>query len=135
MFIPQANLTSLDPVWTTATVTRNYAFLVYETLYGLDAQLKPAPQMVDGHTIEDDGKRWTMKLREGLAFHDGSPVLARDCVASLKRWMKRDALGQTVADAHRCAGGAGRQDARVPAEETVRRAAVRAREDAAATRR
>ena len=98
VFIPQANLTSLDPVWTTATVTRNYAFLVYETLYGLDAQLKPAPQMVDGHTIEDDGKRWTMKLRDGLAFHDGSPVLARDCVASVKRWMKRDALGQTVAD-------------------------------------
>lgn len=98
IFIPQANLTSLDPVWTTATVTRNYAFLVYETLYGLDAGLKPAPQMVEGHTIEDDGKRWTMKLREGLAFHDGAPVLARDCVASLNRWMKRDALGQTVAD-------------------------------------
>src|SRR5690242_14419526 len=96
VFIPQANLTSLDPVWTTATVTRNYAFLVYETLYGLDADLKPQPGMVDGHTIDDGGKRWTMKLRDGLAFHDGTPVLARDCVASLKRWMKRDALGQTV---------------------------------------
>jgi peptide/nickel transport system substrate-binding protein len=98
VFVPQANLTSLDPVWTTATVTRNYAFLVYETLYCLDAELKPAPGMVDGHTIEDGGKRWTMKLRDGLAFHDGTPVLAKDCIASLKRWMKRDALGQTVAD-------------------------------------
>ena len=57
-----------------------------------------SPQMAEGHTIEDDGKRWTMTLRDGLTFHDGSKVLARDCVASLRRWMKRDALGQTVAD-------------------------------------
>ncbi len=97
VFVPQANLSSLDPIWTTATVTRNYAFLVFETLYGLDANLRPAPQMVEGHRIEDDGKRWTMKLREGLVFHDGSKVTAKDCVTSLQRWMKRDALGQTIA--------------------------------------
>jgi peptide/nickel transport system substrate-binding protein len=98
IFVPQANLTSLDPIWTTATVTRNYAFLVFDTLYGLDAQLKPFPQMAEGHVIDDDGKRWTIKLRDGLVWHDGQKVLARDCVASLNRWMKRDALGQTVAD-------------------------------------
>jgi peptide/nickel transport system substrate-binding protein len=98
IFVPQANLTSLDPVWTTATVTRNYAFLVFETLYGLDAKLNPHPQMAEGHVSEDDGKRWTIRLRDGLMFHDGENVLARDCVASLQRWMKRDAVGQIIAD-------------------------------------
>src|SRR3954449_2926580 len=97
IFVPQANLTSLDPVWTTATVTRNYAFLVFETLYGLDAKLNPHPQMAEGHVTEDDGRRWTIRLRDGLAFHDGDKVLAQDCVASLQRWMKRDAVGQTLA--------------------------------------
>src|SRR6202012_3452330 len=92
----QANLTSLDPIWTTATVTRNYAFLVFETLYGLDAKLEPHPQMAAGHVVEDDGKRWTIKLRDGLVFHDGTPVLARDCVPSLQRWMKRDAVSVTI---------------------------------------
>jgi peptide/nickel transport system substrate-binding protein len=96
IFVPQANLTSLDPIWTTATVTRNYAFLVFETLYGLDARLNPHPQMAAGHVVEDDGKRWTIKLRDGLTFHDGTPVLAQDCVPSLQRWMKRDAVGQIL---------------------------------------
>jgi len=95
IFVPQANLTSLDPVWTTATVTRNFSLMVYETLYGRDQAFNPQPQMVEGHTIDDDGKRWTMKLREGLVFHDGTPVLARDCVASLQRWLKRDAVSET----------------------------------------
>ena len=94
--MPQANLTSLDPVWTTATVTRNFSLMVYETLYGRDQSFNPQPQMVEGHTIDDDGKRWTMKLREGLVFHDGTPVLARDCVASLQRWLKRDAVSETI---------------------------------------
>ena len=97
VFIPQANLTSLDPVWTTATVTRNFAFLVYDTLYGLDAKLNATPQMAAGHVVEDGGKRWTITLRPGLTFHDGSPVLAKDCVASLRRWMKRDGVGNTLA--------------------------------------
>ncbi len=96
VFVPQANLTSLDPIWTTATVTRNYAFMVFDTLFGTDDALRPQPQMAEGHLIEDDGKRWTIKLRDGLMFHDGQPVLARDCVASLRRWMKRDSLGSTI---------------------------------------
>ncbi len=65
IFVPQANLTSLDPVWTTATVTRNFAYLVYDTLYGIDADLQPQPQMAAGHTIDDDGRRWTITLRPG----------------------------------------------------------------------
>jgi peptide/nickel transport system substrate-binding protein len=95
LFVPQSNLTSLDPVWTAATVTRNFAMMVYETLYARDINYTPQPFMVEGHVIEDDGKRWTMRLREGLLFHDGTPVLARDCVASLQRWLKRDP-GATV---------------------------------------
>jgi peptide/nickel transport system substrate-binding protein len=90
LFVPQSNLTSLDPVWTAATVTRNFAMMVYETLYARDITYTPQPLMVEGHVIDDDGKRWTMRLRDGLLFHDGTPVLARDCVASLQRWLKRD---------------------------------------------
>ena len=90
IFVPQTNLTSLDPVWTTATVTRNFALMVYENLYGRDQAFNPKPQMVDGHVIDNDGLRWTMKLREGLLWHDGTPVLARDCLVSLQRWLKRD---------------------------------------------
>ena len=96
-FVPQANLTSLDPVWTTASVTRNHAGLVFETLFGRDEQLNPKPQMLEGFENTDAGLRWTMKLRPGLMFHDGEPVLARDVVASLKRWMVRDPIGQTIA--------------------------------------
>ena len=95
-FIPQSDLTILDPLWTTAYVTRNHAFCVFDTLYGSDHLHRPHPQMVDGHVVEDDGKRWTLTLRDGLMFHDGTPVLARDCVASITRWAKRDAYGQAL---------------------------------------
>ena len=119
IFVPQANLTSLDPVWTTATVTRNFSLMVYETLYGRDQSFNPQPQMVEGHTIDDDGRRWTMKLREGLVFHDGTPVLARDCVASLQRWLKRDAVSETIQRARRCDRGARRPHAGLASEEAV----------------
>ena len=92
-FIPQADLTALDPMWTTAYVTRNHAFLIYDTLFGQDGQYRPSPQMLEGFTTENDGKTWTLTLREGLKFHDGEPVRARDCVASVQRWGKRDAFG------------------------------------------
>jgi len=95
-FIPQADLTVVDPIWTTAYVTRNHAFLVYDTLYGLNGRFEPSPQMVAGHVIENDGKQWTLTLRDGLTFHDGEKVLARDCVASIQRWGKRDAFGQAL---------------------------------------
>ncbi len=95
VFVPQANLTVLDPVATAATVTRNYSLMVFETLYTRDMAYKPRPQMIAGNVIEDDGKRWTMTLRDGLMFHDGTPVRARDCVASLQRWLKRDQVSTT----------------------------------------
>ncbi len=95
-FIPQADLTALDPVWTSVYVTRNHGYLVFDTLYGQDSAYRVQPQMVAGHTVEQDGKLWRLSLRDGLAFHDGTPVLARDCVASIRRWARRDAFGQTL---------------------------------------
>ena len=96
VFVPQADLAVLDPVWATAYVTRNHAFLVYDTLYGIDANYQPQPQMLDGHVTEDDGRHWTLTLRDGLMFHDGSRVLARDAVASIRRWASRDAFGGSL---------------------------------------
>jgi peptide/nickel transport system substrate-binding protein len=98
-FIPQSDVTVLDPIWTTEYVTRNHAFLIFDTLFGQDAQYRAQPQMVEGFVTGDDGKRWRLTLRPGLRFHDGEPVLARDCVASLRRWMRRDAFGAALEDA------------------------------------
>ena len=95
-FAPQADLAILDPITTTGFVTRNHAFLVFDTLYGWDERYRARPQMVEGHTVEDDGRTWAMTLREGLRFHDGEPVRARDVVASLKRWGARDSFGLAV---------------------------------------
>ncbi len=96
-FVPQANLTSLDPIWTTASVTENHAYAVYDTLYAVNAKLEPKPQMAEGHTVSDDGRTYLIKLRDGLKFHDGEPVRAQDCAASLSRWSARDTQGQTLA--------------------------------------
>jgi peptide/nickel transport system substrate-binding protein len=95
-FVPFVDLSLLDPVATTATPTRNHAFLIFDTLYGLDSNFQPQPQMVEGHAVEDDGRRWLLTLREGLRFHDGSAVTAKDCVASVKRWASRDSFGQAL---------------------------------------
>ncbi|MDT8331505.1 ABC transporter substrate-binding protein, partial [Roseomonas gilardii] len=95
-YVPAADIAALDPVWTTASQTRDHAFLVYDTLYGLDGSLQPQPQMVAGHVVEDEGRLWRMTLRDGLRFHDGEKVLARDCVASIRRWAARDSFGQTL---------------------------------------
>jgi len=95
-FVPQADLTILDPITSVSYVTRNHAMLVFDTLYGVDIDNKPHPQMVAGHQIEQDGLQWTLTLRDGLRFHDGSPVQARDVVASLRRWGQRDNVGQVL---------------------------------------
>ncbi len=96
LFVPQSPLASLDPVWTSAMTTRNVGFMIYDVLFGRDAAMNPKPQMLAGYVIEDDGKRWVMTLRENQWFHDGTKVLARDCTASLRRWMKRDPGGATL---------------------------------------
>jgi peptide/nickel transport system substrate-binding protein len=97
--IAQADLRVLDPIWTTATITRNYGYMIYDTLFGLDRHFQPQPQMVDRWTVSDDKLTYTFILRDGLKFDDGQPVRSADCIASLKRWSERDALGQSLAAA------------------------------------
>ena len=97
-FVPYADLALLDPA-TSAFVTRNHVLMVFDTLFAMDADGKPQPQMLDGHTISEDGLVWTLTLRPGMTFHDGTPVLARDAAASLKRWWIADAFGQALAAA------------------------------------
>ncbi len=96
-FVPQANLTLLDPVFTTATVTSNHGYYVFDTLYSSGPDGIPHPQMAAGHQISDAGRTWTIKLRDGLMFHDGVPVRATDCIASIQRWAVRDPFGQLLA--------------------------------------
>ena len=92
-FIPQIDLAFLDPHWSTANITRNHGQMVFDTLYGCDTAFRPTPQMLEGHTTENDGKLWRLTLRPGLLFHDNTPVRAQDCVASIRRWAKRDSFG------------------------------------------
>ncbi|MEN0074643.1 MAG: ABC transporter substrate-binding protein [Paracraurococcus sp.] len=94
--VPQANLTSLDPIWTTAAVTENHGWTVFDTLFGLTDDFQVRPQMAEGYEASEDRRSWTIRLREGLRFHDGTPVLARDCAASLARWARRDTFGQSL---------------------------------------
>ncbi len=96
-FIPQDNLTSLDPIWATIGTTTNHGWAVYDTLYAVNSKLEPKPQMAEGHAVSDDGRVYLIKLREGLNFYDGEPVRAQDCVQSLMRWAARYTMGQTLA--------------------------------------
>src|SRR6476620_3233774 len=95
-FIPQANLTSIDPIWTTAVITYNHAYMVYDTLYGYDGAGNIRPQMCAGHEISADALTWTFTLRDGLMWHDKEKVLARDCAMSVRRWGSRDSFGQPL---------------------------------------
>jgi len=90
------DLKYVDPFWTTAYVTRNHGYMIYDTLFALDANLQPQPQMVERWQVSPDGLTYTFTLRSGLQWHDGAPVRAADCVASLKRWGKRDGMGQAL---------------------------------------
>lgn len=94
--IPIGNLKVVDPIWTTAYITRNHAYMVWDTLFSLDADNRPQPQMVDTWTVSDDKLTYTFTLRDGLKWHDGGAVTAADCVASLKRWAAKDGMGQAL---------------------------------------
>ena len=96
-YVTSGGVVQLDPLATTIYPTLVLALQVFELLYCVDENLAPRPQMAAGHVIEDDGKRWVITLRDGLRFHDGEPVLARDCMTSANRWMKRDSTGLTLA--------------------------------------
>ena len=93
-FVPQADLRILDPITTTAYITRNHGYMIYDTLFATDAKFAVQPQMVDKYELSGDRLTYTFTLRDGLKFHDGQPVRAADCIASIERWAKRDALAR-----------------------------------------
>lgn len=97
-FVQNGNLTILDPIWTTAYVTRNHGYLIYDTLFAQDADNVMRPQMVDTYDVSADKLTWTFHLRKGLEWHDGTPVTSEDCIASIKRWGARDAMGGKLLD-------------------------------------
>ncbi|MCB1545662.1 MAG: ABC transporter substrate-binding protein, partial [Rhodoblastus sp.] len=82
----------IDPIWTTAYISRNVGYMIYDTLFALDAKNEVKPQMVDKVDVSADKLTYTMTLRDGLLWHDGQPVTAADCVQSLKRWSAKDSL-------------------------------------------
>jgi peptide/nickel transport system substrate-binding protein len=94
---PHANLAVLDPIWTTAYMSRNHGYMVFDTLFGMDDKNNVRPQMLEKYEVSADKKTWTFVLRDGLAFHDGAPVTSEDCIASLKRWATRDTMGIKLA--------------------------------------
>lgn len=96
-FIPQADLRILDPITTTAYITRNHGYMVYDTLFATDANFHVQPQMVGKWGISKNKLTYSFTLRDGLKFHDGQPVRPADCIASIERWSKRDSLGQRLA--------------------------------------
>src|SRR3954467_12441917 len=91
-----SDLKIVDPIWTTALISAHYGHMVYDTLFSVDEQLQPKPQMVDKWDVSADKLTWTFTLRDGLEWHDGAPVKAEDCVASIRRRGARDAAGQTL---------------------------------------
>ncbi len=88
----------LDPIWTTAYIVRNHGYMIYNTLFAVDNKLAVKPQMVETWKVSDDKLVYTFTLRDGLKFHDGQPVTSEDCIASIRRWAARDAMGQKLMD-------------------------------------
>jgi peptide/nickel transport system substrate-binding protein len=95
--VMHSDLKIIDPIWTTAYIVRDHGFMIYDTLFALDANLQPQPQMVENWTVSDDKLIWTFKLRDGLNWHDGTPVTTADVLPSIKRWTDKDAIGGLLA--------------------------------------
>ncbi|MDP2376867.1 ABC transporter substrate-binding protein, partial [Reyranella sp.] len=91
--VAHSDLKVLDPIWTTAFISRNHGYLIYDVLFAKDAEQRIQPQMVGKYETSADKLTWTFTLRDGLEWHDGQPVTAEDCVASLRRWGSRDPVG------------------------------------------
>jgi peptide/nickel transport system substrate-binding protein len=94
--VPTEDLSVLDPVVGGPRSMRTHAYLVFDKLYGIDTSWAAQPQMVEGHQVEEDGLIWTLTLRDGLRFHDKEPVLARDVVASVRRFAPRIAFADAL---------------------------------------
>src|ERR1700736_6283230 len=94
--VMHSDLKIVDPIWTTAYISRNHGYMIYDTLFAMDERGEIKPQMVDKYDVSADKLLYTFTLRDGLSWHDGQPVTAEDCIASIKRWAARDTLGQKV---------------------------------------
>jgi peptide/nickel transport system substrate-binding protein len=94
--VMQGDLRSFDPVWTTANITAYYGAMVYDTLFATDANFQPQPEMVGKWDLSEDKRTYTFELRDGLMWHDNTPVTAADCVASIRRWAARNSGGQMM---------------------------------------
>ena len=127
--IPHADLKNIDPIWTTAYISRNHGYMVYDTLFAMDKDLKAQPQMVDKWEASSDGKTYTFVLRDGLSWHDGKPVTAADCAASLVALGQARPDGATHVHGGRELHGPRRQDARDQANAPLRPADRLDRED------
>src|SRR5438105_2763967 len=91
-----SDLKIVDPIWTTAYIVRNHGYMIYDTLFAMDARGEIKPQMVDKYEVSKDQLTYTLTLRDGLSWHDGKPVTAEDCLASIKRWSAKDSMGQKL---------------------------------------
>jgi peptide/nickel transport system substrate-binding protein len=96
--VPHADLKNVDPIWTTAYITRNHGYMVYDTLFAVNEKGEVQPQMIGEYSLSDDGLIWTFILRDGLKWHDGDPVTTADIIPSIQRWGKRDGMGQKLMD-------------------------------------
>jgi peptide/nickel transport system substrate-binding protein len=94
--VMHSDLKIVDPIWTTAYISRNYGYMVYDTLFALDENLDVQPQMVDTYEVSDDNLTYTFTLRDGLLWHDGAPVTSEDAIASIERWGEKDSMGQLM---------------------------------------
>jgi peptide/nickel transport system substrate-binding protein len=95
--VMHSDLKVLDPVWSGAYIVRNHGYLIYDTLFAIDAKFQIQPQMAESWRVSENGLTTTVTLREGLFWHDGKPVTSEDCIASLKRWSARDSMGSKLA--------------------------------------
>src|SRR5256885_4373032 len=91
-----SDLKSVHPIGTTAYIVRNHGYMIYDTLFAMDAKGDIKPQMVDKYEVSKDQLTYTLTLRDGLLWHDGKPVTTDDCVASIKRWAAKDSMGQKL---------------------------------------
>ena len=94
--VKHSALRVLDPIMTTAYMSRNHGYMIFDTLFALDESMTPQPQMVDSWEMSEDGLTYRFTLREGLMFHDGTPVTGDDVAASIARWGERDGMGQML---------------------------------------
>ena len=88
---------SLDPHWGTQTITEVLSNHIYEGLYSLDASYRPIPMLAESlPQVSADGLTYTIKLRQGIKFHNGKEMTSDDVVASLKRWSQRAVYGKAL---------------------------------------